>query len=172
MIEPAQDYVILGPLTSPGLATVTAGERVAKWDIREGYGASNGSTIFHGKELTRFEVKFYLWLDAHHAQWVVFQELLKPPRGLVSVGLGIFHPTLALIGVSACIVLSVGAFAQDEYGGWECTVKFCEFAKAQPALSKAIAAIPVATVVQPDAATVAEQERVRKAQIFAARAAQ
>ena len=76
VLQPAQDYVLMGGLKSPGLAIVKNIVAPRGWDKREGYGFSGASVVFHGAKLATFDVEFQLWLDEHWLAWKVFSQLL------------------------------------------------------------------------------------------------
>src|SRR5262245_33730690 len=93
---PTQDHIVLGGEKSPGKATILSGAFVRKDDVREPYGASGGSTVYHGDLIKHCEVLFELWKKEHFAEWERFSKkvLLKKPG---KTALSIDHPILRLI---------------------------------------------------------------------------
>lgn len=137
---PQQDYIVLGNLTSPGRATISSASFERKWDVREPYGATGGSTVYHGDKIKSCEVTIELWEKRHFVEWAIFKKILFARPG--KTALTIDHPVLALIELKEVQVESVSAFEQDEEGLWSCRIKFLEFKPPRPALSKPVAAIP------------------------------
>src|SRR6266568_3713920 len=152
---PTQDYIILGGVTSPGRATITSGAFERKWDVREPYGASGGSTIWHGDAIKHCDVLIELWLPEHFADWESFSRKVlfaKPGK----VALSVDHPVLKLIQLTEVQIEKVSAFDQDDEGLWSCTISLIEFKRPKPALSKALAAIPNVPKITPTAQDAAD----------------
>lgn len=169
---PAEDFIILAGLRSPGVATIKGAGSPRKWDCQDGYGFSGGSTRFIGNKLAKFDVEIAIWDPAHWVEWQAFSVLLKKPAGgavIPMVGLGISHPLLnkAPLEITAVVVDDVSVFVQDEYGLWTCTIKFIEFARPKPALGKPLAEIPAASKAPPSAADKAIQARIDQAEALA-----
>lgn len=168
-LEPTQDFIRLAGIRSPGVCRIHNFSRERKIDARDnGYGYEGGSTVYIGSKLATFSVDFTLWHDGQWISWEGFREVLEPPKLPISLGLGIDHPILALVGVHEVIVKHVGAFEQDDLGGWTCTVDFIEFKpRKKEIVSKPIEAIPAATKAAPrildavDAETAAKAARLK-----------
>ncbi|MBX3218921.1 MAG: hypothetical protein KF795_00295 [Labilithrix sp.] len=154
---PEQDHIVLGGMKSPGKATITSGALERKWDVREPYGASGGSTVYHGDKIRKCDVLIELWEKEHFAEWERFAKtvLFKKPG---QFALSIDHPVLKLLDITEVQVESVTAFEQDDYGLWSCTIHLLEFRRPKPAIAKPIAAIPNAPVTIPTAQDAAELE--------------
>lgn len=171
---PEQDYIILAAIKSPGKATLRNAGSPRDWDVRKGYGFSGASVVFTGNGLAKFEVDIELWEPTHWIDWAPFAKLLKKPSGIIpTVGLGISHPLLSLppLEISSVVVEDCSQFEQDDEGLWHCTIKFLEYKRPLPALSKPIAEIPAASKALPNATDAVNAEIAAKAKLFAALAA-
>lgn len=163
---PEQDYIILGGQRSPGVATLRNAGSPRDWDIRKGYGFSGASVVFTGNGLAKFECDIYLWTPAHWIDWKTFSLLLAKPKGLVqTTGIGISHPLLKLppLSIDSVVIEDVLQFEEDDSGGWQCTIKFIEFKRPAPALSKPLVAIPSASKAPPTAQDAVDREIQAKA---------
>ena len=158
---PAQDFIILGGLKSPGIATIRAAGSPRKFDIREGYGVSGGQVNFTGNGIPQFEVDIYIWTAAHWLDWRAFALILaKPGPGFQPrFGVGISHPQLSVppLDIHQVHILDVSQFVQDDEGGWECTIKFVEWRKPMEALGTTVAAIPAIAKPPPTAQDAADR---------------
>lgn len=162
---PEQDYIILAALKSPGRAYIKNAGSPRDWDIRKGYGFSGASVVFTGNNLAKFEVDIELWMPSHWIDWAVFSKLLAKPNGLVPiVGLGISHPllTMAPLSITSVVVEDVSQFVQDDQGSLICTIKFIEYKRPLPALSRPIAEIPAASKALPTATDAVNAELAAK----------
>ncbi|MDQ2782605.1 MAG: hypothetical protein M3Y26_08760 [Actinomycetota bacterium] len=171
---PEQDYIILAAVKSPGRAYIKSAGSPRDWDIRKGYGFSGASVVFTGNGLAKFEVDIELWLPSHWLDWKAFAKLLAKPGGLTPiVGLGISHPLLTTppLSITSVVVEDVSQFVQNEEGSHVCTIKFIEYKRPLPALSKPIAEIPAASKALPTATDAVNAEIAAKAAIFASLAA-
>ncbi len=125
--------------------------------MREPYGTSGGSTVYHGDEIKHAEVLIELWTKDQFAEWERFARKVlfaKPGKTALSVD----HPILAAIQFKECQVEKVSAWDQDEEGLWSCSISLLEFKRPKPALSKPLAAIPNAPKVVPTAQDAADLE--------------
>lgn len=158
---PEQDWIGLGPVRSPGRATIVSAPRANKWDIRDGYGLDGATTVFVGVKASVIEVRFDLWLPSQFTDWLLFSRAVLEPSAITGrLAWEIKHPVLNAtpINVFKVQVVEVTPFVQDDDGMWSCTVKFVEFKKPKPALSKPIAAIPAVSKPVPTAQDAAEVE--------------
>lgn len=158
---PQQPYIVLGALQSPGVATVKGLGSPRNWIIQQGWGFTGATVVFGGKELATFDVDIELWLPEHFIQWNLFATILAPPLpGLAGVALGILHPIVngPPHGVHEVVVKDVSQPVQNDLGRWTYTIKFLEYKKPLPALSRPIAAIPAVGTPVPTAQTQAEVE--------------
>jgi len=155
---PRADCILLGPMRSPGRATVKGAGDPRKWDVRAGVGFDGGSTVCVGKEPAKFEVEFALWLGSQFLEWQVFARLLLDAR-VMRVALGISHPALSFppLSISAVIVEDVSQFSQSDDGLWTCTVKFIQWKRALPIFARPMAAVPGGSTPVPTAQTEAQK---------------
>ncbi len=154
---PTQDFIILGGEKSPGKATVSSAAFTRKYDVREPYGTTGGSTVYHGDEIKHAEVLIELWDKSQFSEWERFAKKVlfaKPGKTALSID----HPILAAIQFKECQVEGVTAWDEDDEGLWSCTIKLLEFKRPKPALSKPLAAIPNAPKIAPTAQDAADLE--------------
>lgn len=139
--------------------------------MQEPYGASGGSTIYHGDAIKRADVLIELWTADHFAAWEAFASAVlfkKPGKTAMTVD----HPVLRLIKLTEVQVEKVTAFDQSDTGLWSCTISLLEFKRPKAALSKPIAAIPNAPKPVPTAQDAADLEIQKLTATFAGLAAQ
>jgi hypothetical protein len=154
---PTQDFIVLGGERSPGKATITSGAFTRKYDVREPYGASGGSTVYQGDEIKRASVLIELWDKDQYAEWTRFARKVLLAK-VQKTALTVDHPVLEAIQFKECQVESVSAFDQDDEGLWSCTIGLLEFKRPKPALSKPLQAIPNAKKPTPTAQDAADLE--------------
>jgi hypothetical protein len=159
---PAQDYVTIANVPSPGRATILGAGLKRTWEIRKGYGLSGATVVFTGADLAKFDIEIALWDAEHWIQWDLFAKaiLAKPPTALAPVALGIQHPLLNLepLKITSIVVEEVTQFEEDDSGLWICKIKCIEYRAPMLALAKPKAAIPSAKVPKPTAQDAAEVE--------------
>ena len=139
----AYDVIILNGKPSPGLAGVFGANDPRKWDERNGLGLSGATLYFMGNGLAEFSVKIRLWLPEHWDAWDAWAPLIaKTPYGVrPSTALlrkTIYHPFLAELGISDCVVLDQTQWDQVEHGIYEKEIKFKKFRAPTPAMGKPI----------------------------------
>ena len=142
-IPDAYDIIVLNGKPSPGLAGVFGANDPRKWDERNGLGLSGATLYFMGNGLSEFSVSFRLWLPEQWEAWDKWSPLIaKTPYGVKpSTSLlrkTIYHPFLAELGISDCVVLDQSQWDQVEHGIWEKEVKFKKFRAPSPAMGKPI----------------------------------
>lgn len=157
--RPEQDYIVLAGQRSPGRATIKGAAATKKWDVREGYGRSGGSTTYVGDAIARFSVEIYLWEDSQWSDWDVFAKVLdtpvrKPtvltagakaaPSVSESLAMDISHPILnrAPLHITSVVVEEVSQFEVDENGGYTSTIKMIQFRAPKAALSRSDKSTP------------------------------
>lgn len=158
---PQQPYIVLGALTSPGVATVNGLGSPREWDIRQGYGFSGATVVYKGTGLSEFTVDIDLWKPEHFIEWNIFAAILAPPiPGPAGFALGIQHPIIngPPHGIHEVVVKNVSQPVQSELGKWTYTISFLQYRKPLPALSRPIAAIKAVGVPVPTAQDAAEIE--------------
>ncbi len=152
---PKQSYIVLGPMRSPGVATVKGLNSPRNWDVQQGYGFSGAALVYKGTGLAKFQVDIDLWEPEHFVLWNVFATILAPPKpGPAGFALGIKHPIVngPPHGIFDVVVEDVSQPVQNDTGKWTYTISFLQYRKPIPAIARPIAAIPAASVPQPTAA--------------------
>lgn len=158
---PRQPYIVLGPMQSPGVATVRGLDSPRNWDIRQGYGFSGATVVYKGTGLSKFQVDIDLWLPEHFIAWNLFSTILAPPKpGPAGFALGIKHPIIngPPHGIIEVVVENVSEPVQSDTGLWTYTISFLQYRKPLPAIARPIAAIPAAAAPQPTAQDQVELE--------------
>lgn len=162
---PRQSYIELGPLRSPGVATVRGLDSPRNWDVRQGYGFSGAVVVYKGTGLSKFTVDIELWLPEHFVLWNVFAKVLEAPKPGLAGGfaLGIKHPIIngPPHAISEVVVENVSQPVQNDLGRWTYTISFLQYRKPLPAIARPIAAIPAASAPMPTAQTAAEVEMLK-----------
>lgn len=159
---PAQDYIELGGMTSPGRATIVNAGSPRTWDKRKGYGFSGATLVYTGDDLAEFDVLIDLWDKSQFQAWDDFAKktLEKPPIGQRPKALDIKHPILnrSPTKITSVVVLDVLGPDQDEDGLWTYRIKFSAYRAPKPALGKPNASIPSVTPKVPTAQDEAEKK--------------
>ncbi len=157
---PQQPYIVLGPLQSPGVATVRGLDSPRNWDVQQGYGLTGAVAVFKGTGLAKFTVDIELWEPEHFIEWNVFATILAAPKPGLAGGfaLGILHPIVngPPHGVTEVVVENVSQPVQNDLGRWTYTIAFLQYKKPLPAIARPIAAIPAASAPLPTAADAGE----------------
>ncbi len=170
---PRQPYIVLGPLRSPGVATVRGLNSPRNWTKQQGFGYTGASLIFAGKDLAEFEVDIDLWEASQFVAWNAFAKILMPPLpGPAGLALGIKHPIVngPPNNVHAVVVKDVSQPVQSDTGLWTYTIKFLEYRKPLIALARPIATIPDAAVTPPSPEDLEDAEVSAKRAAYAAAA--
>lgn len=87
-------------------------ERHFRWDHKNPPGVDGAYDTFRGTQPQPFDLTVYIWTDQQWNRWTsVFVPLLTYPGAKVGqvFAVTIGHISLSAIGVSACVVLGVGA---------------------------------------------------------------
>lgn len=166
---PGADSITCGGVLAPGKWTLMRGERVYGWDVRKGTALSGATVVPTGDELVEAEFLVEIWTVADYIAYKLFRSqylkkaLVATPGSPIAMALGIDHPELKELGATSFVVRSSPALLNDGFGVWGGTVKFLEYRKPLPALSKPDAAIPDVSTPRPTAQTQTEIE-LQKAQ--------
>jgi hypothetical protein len=136
------DTVVIAGQTTPGVATITGCERLHKYDVVAGYGASGGATIYRGSPPIPFGIEIRLNTPEEYAAWGDFRNaVLKPPSvGPNSKALDVFHPFLAELGVSSCVIEKVSVPENDGTGVWTVKISAIEWRRLKLTLANPEAA--------------------------------
>lgn len=156
---PYADTIQLGVAVSPGRCTILSASRENKWDVREPYGATGGTTTFHGQKIAKVSIRIDLWLPEQIPLWDLFAKAaLEVSR--TKLALKVTHPTLnaSPLNIKEVSIESVGALLQDEDGMWSAEIQLLEYKPPMPIVAKPRAAIPNGAKAPPTAADEAEAQ--------------
>jgi hypothetical protein len=157
---PIQNFVTLGKagivMNSPGLAVVKNAGSPRNWNVLQGFGFSGASLVYAGAGIAPFDVDIFLNFGSaaqRTAQWVAWEafasvmlEKPKPgsPAPFPSFTLSIAHPILNAKPweIERCVVEDVTSWEQNDQGLWSLTIKFKEYRKPKPVLTKPLEGPP------------------------------
>ena len=123
--------VTIGPKDGSGLVKIVdnAG-RPYKWQIKDASGQDGGRSTYRGKRPPEFGLQFHLWTDAHFAAYqnLVTTSFLYDTTKTAVDAVDIYHPGLALVGLTQILVDHVGIPEQQgERKYWHALVKVHEY---------------------------------------------
>jgi hypothetical protein len=176
---PAQDYIVIAGLPSPGKVTILAGSGASPrgWDERAGYAQTGATLVPTGDKLATIKMRFEFWDPNDLAVWKAFcakfftKSLVTSPAGGVGLALSIDHPILKFppLNLSSFVFLDCTPLTMsDETGLWSQEIEFKQYRKPQPALQKPPAAIPDIGGPKPTAQDALDAELAAKAAELAA----
>lgn len=154
---PAVNSFTLASFPLPGKWTLLSADKVYGWQIQKGFGLS-GATIFpHGDEIIEPKFRGEFWAAADVA---VFKEIRKQilseavvslPGGLSAAAMGIDHPELKALGVTAVAIHKITPLIQEEGGLWTIYIDFLQWRRPIPAPPKPTFAVPDVSPPMPTA---------------------
>jgi hypothetical protein len=159
---PVADTITVAGLPAPGKWTLQKGDKEYGWQIRQATAMTGATVVPIGDPLVEPEFLIEFWDPLDYQAFKLFRTTyLKKPLVAVTgsptgLALGIDHPELKELGVSSVVVKTITPVLNDGYGVWSCKVKFLQYRKPLPALSKPDAAIPDNGVPRPTALTQTE----------------
>jgi hypothetical protein len=133
------DYVLVATsdggayIRSPGIATIYDGDSNRKWEELATRGYTGSFTNFLNTEAAKPRIEMLLLSDKDWEDFTQFHNfMMKAPqkRGTSQDDRGyfsIYHPLLAMMGVTAVGVTSVGQPVIQESGGYLYTVKLMQW---------------------------------------------
>jgi hypothetical protein len=161
---PSVDTIILGGDRMPGQWILQPTSKEYGWQVQKGWALAGATVRPIGDELVSasFLVRFHTAAD-----WAAFQpfrrrylaKALFTAGGEATYAIGIVHPELNALGVTAVVPRKVPAFTNNGKGLWTGTVEFLQYRKAVPVPESPQAAIPAAAAPAPSAADALEQEQ-------------
>lgn len=166
---PSVRTISIAGFVLPGKWTLVEAEKVFGWQIQQGYGLSGAFIFPKGDELVVAKFLGEFWASADFFQFRQLRsQLFKKPVFTVggtisSAALGIDHPELKALGVTAVVVLKEHAAVHDGHGLWSVKVDFLQFRAPQPAPPIPKTKIPDVAAPQPTAQDNADLE-IQKAQ--------
>lgn len=139
---PAVNTFSLAGSTLPGKWTLLSAVKKFGWQVQKGYGLSGAFIFPTGDELVvaRFRGEFWASDD-----WLSYSTLIRKPlfnTGSFAVGgtsrisakaMGIDHPELKALGVTAVTITEIGVGIQEEGGLWTTELEFIQFRPPVPA---------------------------------------
>jgi hypothetical protein len=130
----------------PGKWTLIRAERRFKYQIQAAYGFDYANALPIGADLVEATFKGEFWAQADAAFYRTLRNtiLAKPliNAGFTSFAMGITHPELAALGVTAVVLSKIGILTSDGFGGFETELSFLEYHRPTPAPPKVSSAIP------------------------------
>lgn len=168
---PVQDWIVLAGEKSPGVAVVRGAETKRTWDIQNGYGTDGATLVFHGGELTKFDVDIFAWLPEHFSAWKRFaRATLLPPTDRARVtSMSIEHPLLndPPVSIQQVVVEGISQWEQDpEDMLWVRTIKFIQYRAPVPVLARPDVGPPGSPInVKPPVDIQVEEMRTNTAEI-------
>lgn len=150
------DSLELGGIRSPGTVKISGHDFVVDWDIKEAKGQSGATTTMKGTKLARFTAVFYLANEEQIALWPAFYDLLHSTIFPKPKALDVYHPDLAVQGISSAVLETMGGVVHDGKGGQSITVKMIEYKPPKPKGGSPSGSKKSATAPDPNAALKAE----------------
>lgn len=161
----------LAGVRSPGQVTLSGHDRAIGWDVKKGPGQTGATTNRTSEDPIEFVASFYLVKDDGQgiddfAAWESFLELARSTiAGATPKALDIYHPDLARNDIKSVVLAKVHGVVHDNVGGETHALSFLEYRPPKkkggaPKGSKSKS--PTGTGADPDAAALAEIERLTK----------
>ena len=133
-------FVLLGK-ASPGRLKIKVDGRDTGWDEQQAKGADGATTVKNGEKLVKFSCTFTLWRDPEQNRddftaMDLWEKLLDTPvRPKDPKALDCYHPELAQLKVSSCVLTKRGSRSPGEgemTGSESVTHEFLEFRPPKP----------------------------------------
>lgn len=155
---PSVDTIAINGVTMPGKWTLLSAPKKFGWQINKGYGLSGATVVPIGDELIVAKFKAEIWSAQDQVTYKTLRNalLVKPVisgGNLASLALGVSHPELAALGMSAFVPLVTGPQLQTAPGLWTQEFEFLQFRAPQPAPKRPATSIPADTPPKPTALT-------------------
>jgi hypothetical protein len=106
---------------------------VQHWDPKQARGQEGNEDSYVGSKPREFDVTFFLWAQPHFDLWPVFSApLVYSGEKNRASPCTVYHPSLALIGISAVVCLELGAVLPVSSGSdmYHAAVKIRQFRPA------------------------------------------
>jgi len=120
----------IGPADASGYVQLRNAGRPYRWQSKDASGQDGATQTYRGKSPTPFEILFVLWTDFHFFNWQALADAsFIYDAGKTTVDpVDVYHPALAMVGISQMVVLDCGAPEQQGTElKWVATVKCREF---------------------------------------------
>ena len=154
---PMVNTISLAGQLMPGRWVLVDAKKKFGWQIQKGSFLSGAFVLPIGDELVLPKFRVEIWRSVDYASFrEIRKSLLKKPVVVVggtttSKALGIDHPELKDLGVTAVVVNEITPMTNDGTGLWIGTVEFLQYRKPILALPKPSTAIPDNVPPQPTA---------------------
>ena len=114
---------------------IKGSKRSYRWDVKDPPGQDGETQTYRGKRTKAFSIEFLLWTDSHFNNWPIFALNFQYPlsKAAKTPPVNVYHPALALIGISSVICEDLGApeMVSDD-GMWSVTVEVREALQTLP----------------------------------------
>jgi hypothetical protein len=137
--EDAYNAIILGGVRSPGVVVLSGFRRECAWDVKEGGAQDGAATTRKGQKPAKGTATFRLVYDPTEGSdqlteyEQVFVPLLRSSFDKSQAqALTIYHPDLAMLGVTQVVVETIGQIDHDGKGGGSAQVGLLEYVKPKP----------------------------------------
>lgn len=135
LLDNPWNYIILSGRPSPGIATITNAESLRRLHERRPFGVAGATVIDQGGLLAHPVVNLYLLTREDLNGWDSWKSLLVRPAHRSTQGMDIEHPLLADLEIRSVLLEGRSQLTQDDTGGFNVQIKFCEYRRPTPALS-------------------------------------
>jgi hypothetical protein len=140
------DQVRIGGQILPGIAKVSARPKL-KVDPKKGGGIDGANPTIHGYDPTKIDVTWIIWT---YEQWLKMQDIVPQiwptVRKKTPQALDIYHPTLKLLNIRSCIVVSPSTWESGPWqGGFTMKIECLEF---NPSKNKKATTTPTGSKTQ------------------------
>lgn len=163
----------------PGQWLLVDATRTFGWQMRKGYGLTGATIVPIGDDLMTAKFAIKIWTSSDAGVYrTLLKTLLKKPAGVLpgvptSAGMGVDHPSLKDMGISAVVVKSVTPLfsplvTSGGKGPWTAAVEFWEFRAPLPAIPTPSTVYPDRAPPNPSAQDSLDAENNRLANQFAA----
>lgn len=128
----------------PGLAKVGGTGPSMKLDAKSRSGSDGARLVRKGYEPAAFDVTLILWTAEHLDALGEILPLLRPGRATTarraqdSESIDLYHPSLAMLGITQGVVKSISVLAPGSVkGSWEQRISFVEYREPTPRPARA-----------------------------------
>lgn len=136
----AFDVVVIGGMTTPGIATVGAPSPAYKWDVKSGPGTSGGTITYQGNPPRSFTIEVTIWQKEHFGQLDELRAMIAPAeKGLEPPAYDIAHPSLSKVGIRSVVCEDFPPESKNGKGLWKTSIKFIEY---RPAKKRSVVSTP------------------------------
>ncbi len=162
------DYLTVGGIVWSSKVIIRRARRSYKWDVKNPAGQVGQNQTFRGNQYPAFELVFYFWDTDGWLKWQDFSKAFiidaSKAGSPSSLAVGIYHPSLAVLGISAIVVDDIGVAERLSDGGeYSATVTVREYkpvttknATATPPGAKPATRTGVTTVDRPESPDILE----------------